>query len=105
MSEITTDRRRARLTALAKWGIGLAGAVVIAPMVFLAVKGILGLALAGVLGLALVHGAPVAAMKFANWRLRGLKQEARANPIETRQNIAMQARQPARRRRRVSGAA
>lgn len=92
MTTLTTEQRKARIAAWAKWGIGLAGAVLIAPFVFLAVKGIVGLALASVLGLAIVHGAPVLSMKFANWKLKGLKQEARQNPIETRQNIALQAR-------------
>lgn len=92
MTTLTTEQRKARIAGWAKWGIGLAGAVLIAPFVFLAVKGIVGLAVASVLGLAMVHGAPVLSMKFANWKLKGLKHEARQNPIETRQNIAMQAR-------------
>lgn len=92
MTTLTTEQRKARIAAWAKWGMGLAGAVLIAPFVYLAVKGLVGLALASVLGLAIVHGAPVLSMKFANWKLKGLKQEARQNPIETRQNIAMQAR-------------
>lgn len=92
MTNLNTEQRKGRIAAAAKWGIGLAGAVLIAPFVFLAIKGIVGLAVASVLGLAVVHGAPVLAMKFANWKLKGLKQEARQNPIETRQNIAMEAR-------------
>lgn len=92
MTTLTTEQRKARIAGWAKWGIGLAGAALIAPIVFLAVKGIVGLAVASVLGMAIVHGAPVLSMKFANWKLKGLKQEARQNPIETRQNIAMQAR-------------
>lgn len=92
MTTLTTEQRKARIAAWAKWAMGLAGAVLIAPFVYLAVKGLFGLALASVLGLAIVHGAPVLSMKFANWKLKGLKQEARQNPIETRQNIALQAR-------------
>lgn len=76
-----------------KWGIGLVAAIVISPFVFLAVKGIVGLALAMGLGLALVNFAPLVAMKFANWKIKGMKQEARGNPIETRENIALQVRE------------
>lgn len=93
MTTLTTDQRKARIATVAKWGIGLAGAALIAPVAFLAIKGVVGLAVASVLGLAIVHGAPVLSMKFANWKLKGLKHEARQNPIETRQNIAMEARQ------------
>lgn len=86
------DPRRAKLTAVATWGVGLAGAVLIAPVIFLAVKGIVGLAIAAVTGLAVVNFAPLVGMKFANWKLKGMKHEARANPIETRQNQAVAAR-------------
>lgn len=90
---MNNEQKKARIATAAKWIIGLVGAAVIAPIVFLAIQGIVGLAIAGVLGLAIVHGAPVMSMKFANWKLAGMKWEARANPIETRQNIAVQARQ------------
>ena len=93
MTTLTTEQRKTRIATVAKWGIGLAGAALIAPIAFLAIKGVVGLAVAAVLGLAIVHGAPVLSMKFANWKLKGLKQEARQNPIETRQNIAIGARQ------------
>lgn len=92
MTTLTSEQRKARIAGWAKWGIGLAGAILIAPFIYLAIKGLLGLSLALVLGLAIVHGAPVLSLKFANWKLKGLKHEARQNPIETRQNIAMQAR-------------
>lgn len=92
MTKLTTEQRKARIAGWAKWGIGLAGAVLVAPFIFLAIKGAVGLIVATVFGAAIVHGAPVLAMKLANWKLKGLKQEARQNPIETRQNIALQAR-------------
>lgn len=93
MKALGTDQRKARLAAFAKWGLGLTAAVLIAPFIFLAVKGIVGLAVALILGLGIIHGAPVLGMKFANWKLAGMKWAARTNPIETRQNIAVQARQ------------
>ncbi len=92
-TELSIDARRVRLANYAKWGIGMAAAAVMAPVIFLAVKGIVGLIVAAVLGLASVNLAPVLAMKFASWKLKGLKHEARENPIETRQNIALQTRE------------
>ena len=86
------DDKKQRLATAVKWGIGLLAAAIIAPVVFLAVQGLIGLIGAGVLGLAIVNFAPVMGMKFANWKLKGLKHEARANPIETRQQIALQVR-------------
>lgn len=80
------DVKKARLAIGLKWGLGLAAAVVISPIVFLAVKGLVGLALAATIGLAMVNFAPVLSMKFANWKLRGIKHEARTNPVETLQN-------------------
>ena len=90
---MTNEQKKARLAMGVKWGLGLIGAALIAPVAFLAVQGLVGLIVAGVLGMAIVHGAPVLSMKFANWKLAGLKDEARRNPIETRQNIALQARE------------
>lgn len=80
------EARRQRLATVAKWGIGLAGAVIISPFVFLAVKGIVGLALAVAVGMAVIQLAPVFSMKLANWKMRLIVQEAGANPIETFQN-------------------
>lgn len=86
------EDKKQRLTTAVKWGIGLLAATIIAPAVFLAVQGLIGLIVAGVLGLTIVNFAPVMGMKFTNWKLKGLKHEARANPIETRQQIALQVR-------------
>lgn len=69
-----------------KWGLGLGAAVLVAPVVFLAVKGIVGLAAAAVVGLVLINGAPVLAMTLANWKLKGIKYAATSNPVETLQN-------------------
>ena len=86
------DDKKQQLATAVKWGIGLLAAAIIAPVVFLAVQGLIGVMVAGTLGLALVNFAPVLGMKFANWKLKGLKHEARANPIETRQQIGLQVR-------------
>jgi hypothetical protein len=69
-----------------KWGLGLTAAVLISPVIFLAVKGIIGLGLALVVGLVLINGAPVLAMKAANLKLKGIRHEASRNPVETLQH-------------------
>ena len=90
MSALTVEQRKARLAAAAKWWFGLVGAAIVAPVVFLAVQGLVGLILAGVLGLAIVHGAPVLSMKFANWKIKAVKAEAARNPVETMQHVLME---------------
>lgn len=90
---IDTDARKRKLATSVKWGIGLATAAILAPAVFLAVQGLAGLLIAGLLGLTIINGAPVAAMKFANWKLKAIKAEAAANPIETLENLIIAKRQ------------
>lgn len=86
------NTKRDQLATRTKWGIGLVAAVVVAPLTWLVAQAVLGLAalggalaLAAVVGLGVINGAPVVSMKFANWKLRALKQEAERNPIETLQ--------------------
>lgn len=83
---VDLDARKRRLAGVVKWALVLIAAAVIAPIIYLAVKGLVGLALAGIVGLAIVNFAPVVSMKFANWKLRAMKSEAARNPIETLQN-------------------
>ena len=59
MTKLTTEQRKARIAGWAKWGIGLAGAVLVAPFIFLAIKGAVGLIIATVLGAVMVHAAPI----------------------------------------------
>lgn len=85
--ELTIEQRRERIK---KWGtIGLiaAAGLIVSPIIFMAIQGLIGLAIAAVVGLTIVTFAPVVAMKFANWKLRSIKAEAMKNPIETLQNI------------------
>jgi hypothetical protein len=67
-------------------GIGVIGFLV-APMIFLTIKGIIGLAIAAAIGAALIAFTPWYAMKLANWRLAAIKAEARKSPVETMQNV------------------
>jgi hypothetical protein len=82
-----SDVRSQKLATALKWVAGLVGAVVVAPFVFLAVKGIVGLAIAAAIGLAITQLAPVFAMKLANWRMALIVGEVEKNPIETMQNL------------------
>lgn len=86
------DLKHARLAAGLKWGLGLAAAALLAPVIFLAVRGLVGLVVAGVVGLVLVHGAPLASRWMATVALQGFKGLARTNPIETRQLISQKRR-------------
>jgi hypothetical protein len=84
--------KRDKIAKYAKWGLGLVGAAVISPFVFLAVKGLIGLALAAVVGVAIINLAPVVSMKFANWKVKAIVSEAMVNPIETLTNLLIEKR-------------
>jgi hypothetical protein len=78
--------------ALAKkvqWGLGLAGAAIVSPVIFLAVKGLIGLSIAGLIGVTVWNFAPVVGIKLATWKLRAVKADARNNPIETMEQLYM----------------
>lgn len=64
---------------------GLVGFFV-APFVFLAIKGILGLIVAGAISFIAIQFLPWFGAVIANWRLKAIKHEASKNPIETLQN-------------------
>lgn len=89
---IPIEIRKQRLATGLKWGMAGLAALVVSPIIFLIVKGLIGVALAAMIGLAIVNFAPVLSMKFANWKLAGIKHEARTNPIETLQNQLAQRR-------------
>jgi hypothetical protein len=81
------DARRKRIETIAKWGAAFVGAVVIAPFVFLAIQGIVGLVIAFIIGVLVINFAPVFGTWVANKRLQMLKAVVEANPIETMQNL------------------
>lgn len=81
------DLRKQSLANKVKWGIAAAAALLISPVIFMIVKGLVGLAVAGVIGMAIISFAPVVSMKLANWKLKAIKAEAAANPVETMQNV------------------
>lgn len=79
--------QHSKLSNYIKWGIGILGAVIISPIVFLAVKGIVGLAIAVFTGAVVINVAPAAGNMLANWKLKLIKDEANRNPIETMENL------------------
>jgi hypothetical protein len=85
MQELTLKKER--IASIGKWALALIAAAIISPLVFLAIKGLIGLIIAGVLGLTIVNLSPWLSMKFANWKLKAIKNEAARNPVETLQNV------------------
>lgn len=80
------NERRERIR---KWAtVGLIGAtgLIVAPIIFFAITGLLGLLVAGIIGSAIVTFAPVWSMKLANWKVKAIMAEAKENPIETMVN-------------------
>jgi len=75
--------QRQKIERLVK--VALAGAVCffVAPVIFVTIKGLVGLVSAFVIGSVVVNLAPWFGAKVANWRLKALKHEAALNPIET----------------------
>lgn len=81
------EKTRAKWDLIAKVGlVGLIGFVV-APIIFTAITGIIGLAVAAGISLMVVQFIPVVSMKVANWKVKGIVEEAKENPIETMINL------------------
>ncbi len=79
-----------------KWAmVGLIATVglIVAPVIYIAVKGLIGLAIAGLIGISFVSFSPYIAMKFANWKVAAIKKEAGENPIETMTNLLIAKRE------------
>lgn len=91
MSE-DVNAKREKIATYAKWGIGFAALVVLSPIVFLAVKSLVGLIIVGALGFTAINVAPVFAMKIANWKVKMIVAEATVNPIETLTNLLIEKR-------------
>lgn len=85
MNETDLIAKKERIENIVKGILLFAALAVIGPVVFLAVKGIVGLMIAGGLGLITINTAPVIAEWFSDWRLKAIKMAAMANPIETLQ--------------------
>jgi hypothetical protein len=84
------DAQHKKWETLFKWGLGFAGAVIVAPYVYYAIQGLVGLAIAAAIGLTVIQLAPWFSMKLANWRMKLIVSEATANPIETMRNLYLE---------------
>lgn len=95
---LTTDlmRYHKRINNWAKLGIIAVAALVAAPVVFVIIKGIVGLAVAALLGGTVIMVAPAVSMRIANTRLALKKREAMRAPIETMQESLRSVYRPAR---------
>ncbi len=82
----TLDKKRQNIETLVKIGAALLVGFLVAPFIFVAIKGLIGLAVAALIGTACIFFTPWVAAMFANWRLKAIKHEASKNPIETLQN-------------------
>ncbi len=92
MSTLSLAQRKEKIQRWAVIGLIVLAGLIVSPIIFLAIKGIVGLAIAAVLGLTITSFAPVISMKFANWRVKGIMQEAGENPIETMVNLLTEKR-------------
>lgn len=81
-----TEQKRKRIEMMVKLGVALVVSFFVAPFIFVAIKGALGLLAAGVIGIVAINVAPWLGAKAANLRLKAIKHEAATNPIETLQN-------------------
>jgi hypothetical protein len=84
-NEIDVVRQKQKIVTLVKVGMFVLTGFVVAPAIFVAIKGMVGLAVAAVAGLFMINVTPAIADAFANWRLKLIKAEAGRNPIETLQ--------------------
>jgi phage shock protein A len=86
MNDIDTDIKRRRIETLVKVVATLIIGFFVAPFIFIAIKGLIGLAIAAAVSFILIQFTPYFAAVIANWRLKAIKYEASKNPIETLQN-------------------
>lgn len=86
------EQKRAKYKTWFNVGLVALAALIVSPIIFLVVKGMLGLIVAVVIGLAAVNLAPLVSMKLANWKVKGIVSEAKENPIETMVNLLVEKR-------------
>lgn len=86
MTNIELENKRKRIDMAVKGAMLLATGFVAAPVVLVAVPGLLGLLATAAIAVMAANVAPVFSAKIANWRLKALKAEAFKNPVETLQN-------------------
>ena len=85
-SPLTPDQRAQRTGTILKWVAFAVVGFVVSPFIMGAIQGMLGLLVAGAVCFVTWTFLPNFERKMANWRLKALKAEAAANPVETLQN-------------------
>lgn len=90
MIELSPEQRKKRIETIVKTVGLLVAGFVVAPFVFIAIKGLIGLAIAAAIGMGIVFFTPVVAAIAVNLRLKALKAEAKRNPVETLQKDFIQ---------------
>lgn len=83
---VVTDRRARLWGNIAKYGALLTVGFIVAPFIWIAIGGLLGLIVAGIVFLGTWMLRPVVFSIAANLRLKFIKAEASKNPVETLQN-------------------
>lgn len=91
--ELTSEQKRDRLAKWLKIGVVLGASIAVAPFIFMAIGGMVGLAIAAATGLLINAMAPVVSLRIATWKVMGMKAIARGNPIETRELLAIKNRE------------
>jgi hypothetical protein len=86
MSTTNLEQKRKNIETAVKILALVVVGFIVAPFIFIAIKGLLGAIIAAVVGLVAINLAPSVAALVANWRLKALKAVAAANPIETLEN-------------------
>ena len=87
MTQTDPEVRKKQLATALKWGAALLAGFIVAPFVFQAIGGLIGIVIALAVGVAIQQLAPLYTMAMANLTMKLLVGEARRNPIETMRNI------------------
>ncbi len=85
--EQSPEQRKATIEKRVKVGAAIVVGLLVAPVIFTAIGGLIGLGIAAAVGFTGMQLAPVFAMKVANWRMKLITSEASKNPIETMKNV------------------
>lgn len=80
--KLATDK----MAKFLKWGMIIVAGVVVSPIIFLAIKGLVGIAIALAFIAGVTQLAPVFAKKLANYKMKLSVNEDTKNPIETLMN-------------------